>query len=256
MKILNPKRYHQLVAEAEKAHFSGWDFNWLDDRMTQQEPPWDYPAIVKTHFKNMKALLDLGTGGGELLASLAPLPIETHATESYPPNQTIAESRLASLDVTMHKTQASTPLPFDGNYFDLIINCHESFDSEEVYRVLKPGKSFITQQVGGLDNLELNQVLEETIHYPYLKFGLSEVFTALTNAGFKIERAQQIALSTVFKDIGAVIYYLKAIPWQVPGFSPKTHAEGLAKIHHMIETLGQFNTTAHRFILIARKEAE
>jgi len=34
----------------------------------------------------------MGTGGGEFLASLAPLPMHTSATEAYPPNVEIARA--------------------------------------------------------------------------------------------------------------------------------------------------------------------
>lgn len=256
MMILNPERYQQLISEAEEAHFSGWDFNWLNDRMIQEDPPWDYPAIVKSHFEHVRTLLDMGTGGGELLASLSPLPTETHATESYPPNQSLAEKQLAPLNVTVHRTEETAPLPFDNHYFDFVINRHESFNAAEVFRVLKPGSKFITQQVGGLNNLELNQVLEDAVSFPYVKYSLTEAFTELINAGFKIERAEQAALTTIFKDIGAVVYYLKAISWQVPDFNAKTHAVGLKEIDNVIETLGHFSTTAHRFLLIAYKELQ
>jgi len=251
--IINPKRYQHLITEAQEAHFSGWDFSWLNDRMIQEAPPWDYAAIVQSHFSRAHTMLDMGTGGGELLASLAPLPAETHATETFPPNQPLAEARLAPLNVFVHKIQENDPLPFDDDYFDLVINRHDSFDAAQVYRILKQGGHFITQQVGGLDNLELNQVLQDSIDFPSITFNPTQALTELYDAGFSIQRAEQAALKTIFMDIGAVVYYLKAIPWQIPNFSPETQTGGLIKIHNLIERQGQFTTTAHRFLVIACK---
>jgi SAM-dependent methyltransferase len=203
------------------------------------------------------SMMDLGTGGGELLASLAPLPPDTHATESYSPNQAIARARLAPLGVTLHTTEEDAPrLPFPDERFDLVISRHDSYDPLEIYRVLKKGGGFITQQVGGLDNLELNQVLEKEISYPFTDCSLAKDLTGLYDAGFLITRAEKAALRSVFKDIGAVVYYLKAIPWQVPGFSPSSHAEGLIRLHNIIERQGEFLATAHRFMIVARKEEE
>lgn len=253
MNIIHPARYQRLLAEAQEANFSGWDFHWLEGRMVQEDPPWDYPGKVKNHFPQAHSLLDMGTGGGELLASLAPLPPETHATEAYPPNQPIARARLEPLNVVFHPLQDNDRLPFPDACFDLVINRHDSFDPRDVYRILKPGGRFITQQVGGLDNLELNQVLEEKISYPFVHCCLENDLGQLYEADFQIESAEKAALTSVFKDIGAVVYYLKAISWQVPGFSPQTHRAGLIKIHNLIEWRGQFSATAHRYLIIARK---
>ncbi len=255
MKIVNPERFEKLVAEGMTAGFSGWDFRWLDGRMLQEEPPWDYTQLVKSHVQDAQSLLDMGTGGGELLASLAPLPPDTHATEAYPPNQPIARQRLAPLGVTVHDIEEDGPLHFKDNRFDLVINRHESFNPEELQRVLKPLGIFITQQVGGLDNLELNQVLEDELSFPYTTWGLAEALTGLYEAGFDVLRAEKAALQSTFLDIGAVVYYLKAIAWQVVGFDPQTHREGLIKIHNIIERQGSFIATAHRFLILARKEA-
>ena len=173
MKIINPERFHTLVREAQEAVFSGWDFGWLAGRMIQEDLPWEYPALVRDHFTTAHSLLDMGTGGGELLASLAPLPPDTHATEAYPPNQQLAREMLTPLGVEVHNFTENDPLPFPESRFDLVINRHESFDSNEIYRILKPGGVFITQQVGGLNNLELNQFFEDEFSAPFMAWGLA-----------------------------------------------------------------------------------
>jgi SAM-dependent methyltransferase len=253
MHIINPEGYQQGIEEAQKAVFAGWDFRWLAGRMIQPEPNWDYPELVRTHLEGITHLLDMGTGGGEFLASLMPLPADTHATEAYPPNQPIAQKRLTPLGAQVHFIDEGQKLPFADGYFDLVIDRHESFDPQDVFRVLKPGGMFITQQVGGLDNLELNQVLEDDLSFPFTSWSLTKAFTGLYESGFRIERAEKTALPSIFKDIGAVVYYLKAIPWQVEGFSPETHAEGLKKLHNLIENQSEFIATAHRFLIIAQK---
>lgn len=255
MKLINPERYHKLVKEAQLAHFSGWDFSWLDGRMIQGDLPWNYKDLVKEAVKEVHNLLDMGTGGGEFLASLAPLPPDTHATESYPPNQRIAENRLTPLGVKLHKVIEGNPLPFAGEYFDLVINRHDSFDPVELHRILKLAGVFITQQVGGLDNLELNQILQKEVAFPFVSWSLAKALTGLYDAGFSVQIAEKAAVPSTFLDIGAVVYYLRAIPWQVEGFDPETHADGLITIHNIIEGEGKFVTTAHRFIIVAKRKA-
>jgi len=255
MKIINPARFQRLIRDAQNTGFSGWEFSWLNGRMIQEDPPWKYQHLVKDAFSKTNSLLDLGTGGGELLASLAPLPPDTHATESFPPNQEIARERLAPLKVELHPTTTDSPLPFSDNRFDLVISRHESYQPAEVWRILKPGGLFITQQVGGLDNLELNQVLEDNPSISFSSWGLAGALTGLYETGFHIERAEKATLVSKFIDIGAVVYYLKAIPWQVEGFSVETHYSQLVHLHNIIERQGEFIATAHRFLIIASKKA-
>jgi hypothetical protein len=120
--------------------------------------------------------------------------------------------------------------------------------------VLKPSGVFITQQVGGLDNLELNQVLEDKLSFPFTSWCLASALQGLYEAGFAIFHSDQAVRRCSFLDIGAVVYYLKAIPWQVDDFSPETHRNGLVLIHNIIEDRGKFVSTAHRFLIVAQKE--
>ena len=256
MDIINPVRFQQLLSEAQSADFSGWDFRWLQGRMLQDDPPWDYSSIVSAYFQKVHSLLDMGTGGGELLASLEPLPPDTHATETYPPNQVIAHQTLSPLGVIVHPVHEKSSLPFEDNRFDLIINPHDDFDPVEVFRLLKPDGIFITQQVGGLDNLELNQALEDAPSFPFIDWSLTSALIELYETNFSVKRAEKAALKSTFTDIGAVLYYLKAIPWQVPGFSLETHEEKLVQLHNIIERQGQFVATAHRFLIIAQKREQ
>lgn len=255
MEIVNPQGYKKFLDEAQKANFAGWDFSWLDGRLIQEDPPWNYSGMVKERIKKAQSLLDLGTGGGEFLASLAPLPSDTHATESYPPNQILARERLGSLGVEVHNTRDEDPLPFSDEYFDLVISRHESFDPVQLHRILKPGGFFITQQVGGLDNLELNQVLQDEVSFPYINWSMAAALTTLYEENFDVEVAEKAVLRSTFIDIGAVVYYLKVIPWQVENFDPDTHSKELVEIHNIIERQCQFVATAHRFLILAKKKA-
>lgn len=256
MEPINPQRFQTLVQEAQSTPFSGWDFSWLAGRMHQEQPPWHYPDLVQAQLNGIKSMLDMGTGGGEFLASLQPLPPETHATEAYPPNLPIAQKRLSPLGIVVHHLVDDPALPFQDSDFDLVINRHESYNHQEVHRILKPGGVFITQQVGELDNLELNLLLEGDKAHKLTDWGLeSEVFH-LVDAGLCITRVEKAALKTTFKDIGAVLYYLKAIPWQIADFSLETHYQKVLRLHNYLEWQGEMITTAHRFLIIAHKEPQ
>src|SRR5579875_3871566 len=62
--------FHYLQAEYEHP-FSGWDFSYLDGRWVEDWSAltWDYRAAIEARLPQTRSLLDLGTGGGEFLAS-------------------------------------------------------------------------------------------------------------------------------------------------------------------------------------------
>ena len=60
---------------------------------------------------------------------------------------------------------------------------------------------------------------------------------------------------TAFYDIGAVVYFLRLVPWIVPGFTVPEYRDALRDLHRVIERDGAFETTASR-MLVHASEAE
>jgi SAM-dependent methyltransferase len=197
--------FDQLVEEALVQDFSGWDFSWLRGRWYEEDPPWAYEALVAEEKERVASLLDMGTGGGEFLASLSPLPPHTVATESYPPNIPIARSLLKPLGVEVVPFTDDKSLPLKSSQFELIINRHESYDLAELNRLLKPGGRFITQQVGSLDCVEINDFLEAP--HDLDTWTLEREVKEFQGAGFRIERTHEAFLDSYFYDIGAVVFF-------------------------------------------------
>jgi hypothetical protein len=56
-----------------------------------------------------------------------------------------------------------------------------------------------------------------------------------------------------FYDIGAIIYQLKAIPWQIPDFSVDDYIDQLYNVHKIIREQGFVDVEEHRFFIIAVK---
>jgi SAM-dependent methyltransferase len=250
------KEFDRLVEEALAKSFSGWDFSYLNDRMVSEQLPWEYESCLRRKLNIARSMLDMGTGGGELLASLSPLPSLCVASESYPPNVTVAYNRLRPLGAAVVMVQLGEGLlPFRNNTFDLISNRHESFIAAEVFRLLKKGGYFITQQVGGRDNIELNEFIQEEASLEYASWNLNTALNQLQSAGFEILDYKEAFPRTVFKDIGAVVFYLKIITWQIADFSVERYFSRLFEMHQMIQGQGQFITHSHRFFLLAGKPA-
>jgi SAM-dependent methyltransferase len=244
--------YDELVAQALETPFEGWDFGVFGGRFTGVEDalPWSYRDLVRQRLPQVSSLLDLGTGGGELLASLAPLPSRTAATEGYAPNVPVARRRLAPLGVEVAAVHDDT-LPFPDGSFDLVVNRHESHAADEVRRVLVPGGQFITQQVSGRDLEEINEALGAPRNR-YRDWDLETATAALTDVGFDIMWHGRAAVPAEFHDVGALVLFLRITPWQVPDFSVDRYAGRLRALHETMRSGRPLAVTCHRFALTAR----
>ena len=244
------KLYDYMVKEYN-SHFSGWDFSYIKGRMVEDELPWNYKNIVESNFIGKESLLDMGTGGGEFLCSLKDLPKNVCATEGYEPNMPIAEKRLREKNILLKQIKTDDEIPFDSDYFDLVINRHESYEIKELIRVLKKDGLFITQQVGGLNDIDMNMAFE-TKTMEYVDWCLIKNIEMFKNAGMEIIDFGEYIGKTRFNDIGAIVYYLKCVPWQINDFSIDKYYKKLEIINDIIEKKGYINFILHRFYMIMR----
>jgi SAM-dependent methyltransferase len=252
MEIYKAELFESLVQDAIEQPFSGWDFSYLNNRWFEERPPWGYRQKVIEAFQGAQRCLDMGTGGGELLETLVPLPSETYATEVYPPNVPVAKSRLEPLRVAVVPVETQAYLPFEDGFFDLVINRHETFFAGEVMRILRPGGLFITQQVGELNLVEINRFLgaDPVKKDSYYDHALCD----MEAAGFEILENAEAFLESEFSDVGALVYLLKAVPWQIPDFSVEKYRDRLIAIHNHIEKNGTFRAHDHRFFIKGKKD--
>jgi SAM-dependent methyltransferase len=261
-------RIDDLLDAAERQPFSGWDFSWIDGRIVGEPLPWDYTGLVVEHAKQSPDLLDLGTGGGEWLASLPYRPSRTIATEAWPPNVAVARARLIPIGVEVVQVEpardntgkpvpgAASHLPFRDGSLHLIADRHESFDVSEVARVLVPGGWFITQQVdvgNDDDHRELFGVAPE----PWTKGDRWESWMPpqLEDAGLEVVEHASAPFVQHIHDVGALAYGLKAIPWMVPGFSIARYRTRLRALQLRIDHQGPITVRQRRFFVRARKRA-
>ena len=244
------------LAEAQQP-FSGWDFSYILDtgRMRTSPATWGYASEILPRLRQAEAMLDMGTGGGELLSLLRPLPRRTFATEGYAPNLPVARARLEPLGVQVAEVVREGHLPFAGDHFDLVVNRHESYEPAEVWRVLRPGGVFITQQVGGEDEWDLNMLLGARPNLEWADWRLTTAAKQAEEAGFTVLKATEDFPATRFFDVGALVYYLKAVPWQVADFSVERYFDALLHIHHRIQDQGFLEVRSHRFLIVGRKPA-
>jgi len=253
----NISTYLSAWLAAEQQPFSGWDFSWLDGKWIDEDPPWSYLEIVRALMVEATAVLDLGTGGGERLLSLRDaFPGRVAATEGYPPNLRLARQRLGPLGVQVAESQDSLLqiLPFGESEFDLVIDRHTGYNTRDVERVLKPGGTFLTQQVDGNSCRDLIEAFGSQPLWPY--FNLAFALERVKETHLQIELAQEWSGRMIFKDVAALVYYLKAVPWMCKGFTVNTHLPYLLKQQERLESEGQLVFKKKLLILKANKTAQ
>lgn len=245
------KEFINLFNNAKAVDLKGWDFSYVKDRMISELPPWEYRVIILPFVKKSTYMLDLGTGGGEFLSTLKPLPKYTYATEAYPPNIPLAKKTLEQHGVKVISVTNHEEIPLPNDFFDLIINRHEDYCPPEVCRILKPNGLFITQQVGKYENIELNQFFgDET--YKNKEWDLEYASLQLKKNGFEILDGKEALFKAHFRDIGAIVFYLRMISWQIPDFDIDKNVGKFKELHETIQKTGQFTTHGHRFLIIAK----
>ncbi|WP_405487234.1 class I SAM-dependent methyltransferase [Streptomyces sp. NBC_00096] len=249
------RTFDHLVAEAESVSVDGWDFSWLDGRATEQRPSWGYQRLLGERLAQVRSVLDIQTGGGEVLAGAGPLPPLTVATESWPPNIGKATRLLHPLGAVVVADADEPPLPFGDEAFDLVVSRHPvTIWWEEIARVLRPGGSYLSQQVGPASVFELVEYFlgpqPEAVRrgrHP------DDAVAGATGAGLEVVELRSERLRTEFNDIGAVIYFLRKVIWMVPGFTVGQHRDRLRELHEQIEREGPFVAHTARFLIEARK---
>lgn len=235
----------------ETAPFQGWDFSYIRGRYHQDEPDWNYEKAAKNLIRNTTSVLDIGTGGGEVFARLAPFPQHTVAVEDWHPNVAVARKRLTPLGVEVVKVDYKKKFPFQDGEFELALNRHSALPIPEISRVLKRGGIFFTQQVDGHNLEDLAQEFDAKKRWP--DNTLTQVQSKLERAGFQITDSRNWTGQTVFDDVGAIAFFLKNIPWIVDGFSVDSHLPYLEKLQNKVEQGRPLRYTIGRFLIKAVK---
>src|SRR5215472_1563386 len=263
--------FDQLLDEAMTAPFCGWDFSWLAGRRREEEDSrWDYEERARKLIQRAASLVDLGTGGGERLSQLGPFPPRVVATEAYGPNVSIARACLQPLGVTVvqthpgihdtrgPQTDGSFPerrLPFPDAHFELVLAHSSAFCPAEVFRVLRPGGILLTAQGAPPLSPTLADVLQGPVP-EWAKAGQEwDIDAALDEAGFETIKKLDVFPNTTYRDIGAVVYVLRAVPWTITDFTVERYRERLYRLHQQITREGGLMVRGHHRLLEMRKPA-
>ncbi len=171
----------------------------------------------------------------------------------------IARDRLKPLGVDVIRTYAEDntvepqtgALPFRTESMDMVIDRHESFVASEVYRVLRRGGIFLTQQAVSANYPELNEFLGAP--KTEVVWDLQAARQQISEAGLYVTAGREARLESRFRDAGAVVFYLLAVPWQLEGFTVSGYLDKLKELHRLLIRNGGLRVTARRFYVRSTK---
>jgi SAM-dependent methyltransferase len=178
------------------------------------------------------------------------------ATESWPPNIEVARRNLAGLGAqVVEVADVLDDLPFADASFDLVTSRHPvGVRWDEVARVLKPGGTYLSQDVGHESVGELTEFMmgpqpEEDGPTRDPKWSVLEARAA----GLTVIDVREFRGRMEFFDVAAVVVFLRKVIWIVPGFTVEAYRDRLRALHERIEADGPFLATSVRFLFEARK---
>jgi len=242
-----------MTKYSKPAELKGWDFSQV--RVVQEHPRIDYSKVVESHLQRNKTLLDVGTGGGERLQPFAHkvkevIAIDVNRKMIETAKQNLDKSGLHNVDLILCNSEK---MPIATARIDIVIDRHAPFNAKEVYRILRPRGTFITQQVSEGDKRNFKEVFQRgqsygrelgTLKRRYLK--------ELQEAGVRIIEERTVNSTVYYRSMNDVIFLLANTPI-IPDFDFEKEQDKLEKIQEKFETKKGIKTNSERFLIVGVK---
>ena len=248
---MNPFEYKEFYDQVGKAN--GWDFSSV--KCVTEGITWDLYREVTKACKKSDILLDIGTGGGEAILSIADSAllligidqstgmIETAANNSA--KSGIPNVRFLKMD--------AENLAFPKDFFDIVSCRHSEFYAKEIAKVLMKGGTFLTQQVSENDKLNIKEAFGRgqalgtkagTLQHQYI--------TELSDAGFSDIQSFEVNVIEYYQTAEDLIFLLKHTPI-IPDFGQtEVDFQILRQFIKENQTEKGIRTSSERFIISAK----
>ncbi|HEY7910192.1 MAG TPA: class I SAM-dependent methyltransferase [Thermomicrobiales bacterium] len=240
---------------AEVAPRRGWDFSRVRD---DRDPvPWEYEEVVRRYLRPSDRVLDVGTGGGERFLALAP-SFETGVGVDPDPEmvRTAQENTPAALAEKVSFVEGrAAALPAPDTSFDVVLNRHAPVNVAEVMRVLRPGGSFITQQVGAQNTFNITTLFGSGPGMGGAHIAPDQEIPALADAfqerGYAIISYGTYNVPYYFQDAASLLFWMQAVGVP-PDFDIERHWQQVDYLLSEYATPRGTETNEHRELLIVR----
>lgn len=224
----------------------GWDFSAMN--VVRQPVPWEYQDVVRGYLRPADTVLDVGTGGGEQMRTLAPAfghglgididpeMVRIAGTSPGPANLSfrLGDHRLGSVPET----------------FDVVLCRQAPFDLDAVAKRLRPGGYFLTQQVGERNMACVKDALGQAD--PPVPVSRDQVRAS----GLRLVAFMEYDVEYVVRDIESLVFWLNALDLahaDVCGASALASADDFNTVlAGNVDDRG-FVTNEHRYLVIAQR---
>jgi SAM-dependent methyltransferase len=246
--------FRELIEEASSADVTGWGFDWLDGRATEERPPWGYARLLAERLPRVTSALDLDTGGGEIIAGVPDLPERMVVTEGWAPNAARARELLGPRGVEVVEVPQGDALPFPDGTFDLVTSRHPVDPAwGEISRVLRDGGTYLAQHVGPASAYALLEFFLGPLPRQQLSRDPDREAAAARAAGLDVVDLRTARCRMEIFDVGAAVYLLRKCVWWVPDFSVRRYHAELERFDDQVRRSGPFVAHSTRTLIEARR---
>lgn len=231
---------------------NGWDFSKIN--VLTEGVKWDYQQEILKRAHPTNLLLDIGSGGGENLETLAAFfAFIVGIDQSGGMIKTAQKNSMLANNKNIRFCQMSSSfLQFPHEFFDIVTCRHAPFHPEEVAKVLKKGGYFITQQVSEADKLNIKQAF----HHQHKDINgrlQARYIDELKHAGFSIVRSDEYNATEYYQSPEDLLFLLKHTPI-IPHFAEEKHHFKIFEEFLTNNTTSRgICTNSNRFLIIAKK---
>lgn len=248
------RSFEDLVGEAAAADVSGWRFDWLAGRASEERPPWGYARLLAERLGSVSSALDIDTGGGEVVNEAPRLPPTMYVSESWAPNVHRARELLGPRGVTVIDTSTIDSLPIAESSLDLVSSRHPVRPHWEwAYDVLRPGGHYFGQHVGPDSARELSEFFLGPLPTGPQGRDPQRESADAERAGLRVTELQTASCRMEFFDVGAVVWILRKCVWWVPDFTVERYRDKLRELDTRIRREGSFVTRSTRHLIEATR---
>ncbi|MDR0785671.1 MAG: class I SAM-dependent methyltransferase [Treponema sp.] len=226
----------------------------LKNRVQEEPLPWDLRLIVKKFLHGKQSILDMFAGNADFLNCFPTLPPRVAFVDKLPVDAPEQVWNVKDARVRVKHSNGDCLLPFPDASFDLILNRNGKYEISEVCRSLAPGGVFITQQIGGMNALDLCAALGMLIKITGRN--LVQNTAAFARAGLCLVDCGESMGKQRFYRIDDVLYYIKHIPLLTECFNANISKQELSVLESVMERQGYFDCISHRYFLAVEKPSQ
>lgn len=249
MNELEYKNFYDRVGK-----LNGWDFSKV--KCISEGVKWSLYSEVTQKCKKSDILLDIGTGGGEVLLTIAEFALLLVGVDHSNGMIQTANHNLETSNTTNVRflQMDAQNLEFPQSFFNVVSCRHSPFYAKQVSKILVKDGVFLTQQVSESDKLNIKQAFGRGQDFRTDEGILKERYISeLAEAGFTDIQSSEYNAVEYYATYEDLVFLLKYTPI-IPNFGQNENDFTLLKkFIEENQTNKGIMTNSKRFMIIARK---